>query len=181
MSLRELDGEILHRVKEHLVDDSSLSTYRLALEKIGRRLDDDSPCQEAWGELCELRTKGILQRIIIPEVTFRPPDTLIDALDFFKQASCDYDDPKIPVEQRGVSFVLKLRSDSEGSEAGVGDDPFAIASDSNHNNRVPVIPALSARYISLYDVLKLVCDVTGYKLRLRGGLVMIVPFDDPDQ
>jgi len=46
-------------------------------------------------------------------------------MDFFKQASRDYDDPKIPVEQRGVSLVLKLRSNRVDSEAGVDDDPIA--------------------------------------------------------
>ena len=39
---------------------------------------------------------------------------------------------------------------------------------------------MSARFINLYDALKLVCDVTGMKFRIRGNIVMIVPLNDPD-
>ncbi|MCL2103672.1 MAG: von Willebrand factor type A domain-containing protein [Kiritimatiellaeota bacterium] len=48
-----------------------------------------------------------LRSIILPEVDIRPPATLADAVAFFLQASRDYDDPEIPLSQRGVSIVLK--------------------------------------------------------------------------
>jgi len=123
-----------------------------------------------------------LRDIVIPEVTFRPPATIIDAVDFFKQASRDYDDPEIPVEARGVNLVLKLASTGAPAEqAAVSDDPFAAPSASAGGSEgVPVIPAMSARFINLYDALKLVCDVTGMKFRIRGNIVMIVPLNDPD-
>jgi len=123
-----------------------------------------------------------LQSIIIPEVSFRPPATIIDAVDFFKQASRDYDDPEIPVEQRGVNLVLKLGSNAPKEEAEeISNDPFAAAADTiPSSGGVPQIQAMSARFISLYDALKLVCDVTGMKFRVRGNIVMIVPMNDPD-
>ncbi|MDA3925260.1 MAG: hypothetical protein PF904_11245 [Kiritimatiellae bacterium] len=122
-----------------------------------------------------------LRDIVIPEVTFRPPASIIDAVDFFKQASRDYDDPEIPVEQRGVNLVLKLdASGAPVAAAAVSDDPFAVPDNSGGNSGVPVIPAMSARFINLYDALKLVCDVTGMKFRIRGNIVMIVPLNDPD-
>ncbi len=127
-----------------------------------------------------------LREIIIPEVTFRPPATIIDAVDFFKQASRDYDNPEIPLEQRGVNLVLKLGAGATAAAAPAADaaasaDPFAAtAAPAAAVGGVPVISALSARFINLYDALKLVCDVTGMKFKIRGNIVMIVPFNEPD-
>ncbi len=125
-----------------------------------------------------------LREIVIPEVTFRPPATIIDAVDFFKQASRDYDNPEIPLEQRGVNLVLKLASGMTPSAAPAAEaapaDPFAAPAPAAGASGVPVISALSARFINLYDALKLVCDVTGMKFRIRGNIVMIVPANDPD-
>ncbi len=120
--------------------------------------------------------------IVIPEVSFRPPATIIDAVDFFKQASRDYDKPEIPVEQRGVNLVLKLPSSANTAAPAETDqaDPFAAPSAGAAPSGVPQISALSARFINLYDALKLVCDVTGMKFRIRGNIVMIVPANEPD-
>ncbi len=95
-----------------------------------------------------------LKSIVIPEMTFRPPINIVDAVDFLKSASRDYDDPKLPKEQRGVNMLLKLPS-----------QPGAI----------PEVPAMSARFISLYDAMKLVCDVTGMKFLISGNIVFVVP------
>ncbi len=123
-----------------------------------------------------------LKTIVIPEVTFRPPATIVDAIDFFKQASRDYDDPEIPLDQRGVNLILKLASTAqlapaEGTAAAA--DPFAASATASTG--IPVIPAMSARFINLFDALKLVCDVTGMKFRISGNIVMIVPLNDPDE
>lgn len=122
--------------------------------------------------------------IVIPEVTFRPPATIIDAIDFFKQASRDYDKPEIPIEQRGVNLVLKLASGSgpaaPSADAAAPADPFAAPASAPAAGGIPQISALSARFINLYDALKLVCDVTGMKFRIRGNIVMIVPANEPE-
>ncbi len=123
-----------------------------------------------------------LRDIVIPEVTFRPPATIIDAVDFFKQASRDHDNPEVPFEQRGVNLVLKLKGGGaqQAPPADEMDIFSAAAAAPAASSGVPVIPALSARFINLWDALKLVCDVTGMKFRIRGNIVMIVPTDDPD-
>jgi general secretion pathway protein D len=123
-----------------------------------------------------------LKKITIPEVTFRPPATIVDAIDFFKQASIDYDDPEIPLDQRGVNLILKLPQASSAAPApaeGAAGDVFASAATASTG--IPSIPAISARFLSLFDSLKLVCDVTGMKFRISGKIVMIVPMNDPDQ
>jgi len=121
-----------------------------------------------------------LRDIVIPEVTFRPPATIIDAVDFFKQASRDFDKPEIPMEQRGVNLVLKLNTGATAAPAPENNDPFAQPAASAAPGGVPAISALSARFINLYDALKLVCDVTGMKFKIRGNIVMIVPANEPD-
>ncbi len=123
-----------------------------------------------------------LKTIVIPEVTFRPPATIVDAIDFFKQASRDYDDPEIPLDQRGVNLILKLASTAQLAPAdgtAAAADPFAASATASTG--IPVIPAMSARFINLFDALKLVCDVTGMKFRISGNIVMIVPLNDPDE
>jgi len=174
------DARVLYRqtielARDHLVDDATLVAFRQALVNLERRLGDDSSCEEAWADLLALAVKKRLRRIVIPDFEIGPPKTLIDAIDFFKQASVDYDDPKIPLEQRGVSFVLKLKDDGTGGHmASEGEDPFAVRA----INEAPVIPKLSARFISLYDVIALVCDTTGYTFSMRGGFVSITPKED---
>ena len=123
-----------------------------------------------------------LKKITIPEVTFRPPATIVDAIDFFKQASIDYDDPEIPLDQRGVNLILKLPTTGTATPPpaeGAATDVFSSAATATTG--IPSIPAISARFLSLYDSLKLVCDVTGMKFRINGKIVMIVPLNDPDQ
>ena len=167
--------QTLELARDHLVDDATLVAFR-QLVNLERRLDGNSPCEEAWADLLALAVKQRLRRIVIPDFEIGPPKTLIDALDYFKQASRDYEDPKIPIEQRGVSFVLKLRDDGTGGHlASEGEDPFAAPT---AKDNAPVIPKLSARFISLYDAINLVCDVTGYMFNLRGGLVLITPRED---
>ena len=125
-----------------------------------------------------------LSRIVVPEVTFRPPATIKDAVEFFEQASRDYDDPKIPESKRGIKVELdkNLAKAAEKADEQM-DDPFAVneGEDKDHPEGVPQISALSARFISLYDAMKLTCDVTGTKLQIKGDKIEIVPMNDPDE
>jgi len=121
-----------------------------------------------------------LRDIVIPEVTFRPPATIIDAMRFFREASAKYDKTEVPEAQRGLNFVLKLPASSEGqTEGGKNTDPFYSPVPVT-SSVVSVIPALSARFINLYDSLKLVCDLTGMKFRIRDGIVWIMPMVAPE-
>ena len=160
--------------------------YAVDSEQIPTGKSDLTTKQSAdTGKSAEQIVRQKLTDIVIPEVTFRPPATIIDAVDFFKIASRDFDKPEIPVEQRGVNLVLKLpaATGSTPAPAAAEDDVFgstASATPAGGAGGVPVIPAMTARFINLYDALKLVCDVTGMKFRIRGNIVMIVPMNDPD-
>ncbi|MCL1920234.1 MAG: type II and III secretion system protein [Kiritimatiellaeota bacterium] len=116
-----------------------------------------------------------MQDIIIPEMSFRPPATIIDAVDFLEQASRDYDAPSIPPDQRGLTIILKLPTIMP--VASTDGDPLS-PSELITSGNLSAMPAMTARFISLYDALTLVCDVTVMKFRIMGGLVMIVPVEE---
>ena len=99
-----------------------------------------------------------MKAMLLPEISFAPPATLVDAMDFFHTALNKYDSPELRAEKRGIGFVLKLP----------GDDP-----------KSPAIPTLNAKHISFYDALKLVCDVCGYTFDVKNGLVRIMPKEEP--
>jgi hypothetical protein len=101
-----------------------------------------------------------LKTIVLPQVTFRPPATLADFVDFLRASSMDNDDPNIPLEKRGVNVVLNLAPSTSTASAATA---------------IPVMPTISVRSISLYDVLKLVCDATDTKIQITGSIVRIVP------
>jgi len=173
---RTLYRQTLELARDHLVDDETLAAFRQALVNLERRLDRNNSCSEAWSDLLALVVKQRLRRIIIPEFEIGPPKTLVDAIYYFSEASRNHEDPKIPIEERGVSFVLKLRASGEEGHLADNEDPFT-APISTQNN-APVIPKMSARFISLYDAISLVCDTTGYTFDLRNGFVLIAPGED---
>ena len=58
------------------------------------------------------KSAEIVQRMkamLLPEVSFKPLATIIDAVEFFRVASKDFDSPKIQREMRGFSFVLRMK------------------------------------------------------------------------
>jgi len=177
-------GESLAYVRDHLSDMSALNEYREALDEICKRIDGDkeneSDYRKALNKLRELAVKQKLKDIILPEFTVNPPATVIDVFDFLKQASRDYDDPEIPVEQRGVSLVLKLGTSSSASDEDLAEDDDPFSGSSAEKTGVPFVSSISAHFISLYDAMQLVCDVTGYELDLSGGFVMFRPSGECD-
>ena len=129
------------------------------------------------------RDQNIIKRMKemrLPSVSFKPPATIIDAVDFFRNASKDFDNPELPVEKRGFNFntltptVLKSAApagdDAEGFGEGDDSQDGAIAG-------VPVIPMFTASDISLFDALKLVCQSVEYKFEVRDGVVMVMQKD----
>jgi hypothetical protein len=111
-----------------------------------------------------------LMGIVVPEVVFRPPATLVDFIDFLKAASIEYDDPEIPLNQRGVNFILKLPRVISN-----------VSASATAKTAVPVVPSIRVRQVTLYETLKLVCDLMGMKFHITGNVVMVVPLSDPDK
>jgi len=121
-----------------------------------------------------------MKEMRLPQISFKPPATIIDAVDYFRSASKDYDRPDIPVEQRGFNFVLKtpeaLRAaaPAEGGGGGFGeesDDESAAPAG------VPVIPMITASDVTFYEALKLVCESVEYKFKVQGPIVMVMHKD----
>ena len=121
----------------------------------------------------------------LPAISFRPPATMLDAVEFFQQASRDFDDPKLAQESRGFKFCLiasQSSASTDDSEGGFGDDadddPSGVASNG------PAIPQIAASDISFYDALMLVCECVDYRFEIRHGHVYVLPSDgtvDPMQ
>ena len=139
----------------------------------------EDPERSAEQKIIE-RMKGMR----LPTISFKPPATIIDAVEFFRGASKDYDDPKIPLEQRGFNFVLKTPealTSNAGAAADDGDDSFSATAEDDAASAgqagVPVIPMITASDVSFYEALKLVCDSVGYKFKVQGKIVMVMQKD----
>lgn len=119
---------------------------------------------EASKELAQIRQEqeivSRMKKMRFPHVAFKPPATIIDAVDFFRSASKDYDDPDLPPEKRGFNFVLKVPQGQEGLA------------------ELPPIPTITATDISFYETLKLVSDSVDYGFKVRGPIVMVMPKAD---
>ena len=91
----------------------------------------------------EIGLVGRMKRIMIPSVSFKPPATVADAIEFFRKQSVEHDDPTLPAGKRGMTFILKT-----------GDDGSLAKT---------ALPKISAKEISLYNIFNLVCEATGLK------------------
>ena len=123
-----------------------------------------------------------MKEMRLPEIQFKPPATIMDAVDWFRTASKDYDRPDIPVEKRGFNFVLKTPQPLKA----VAGDAGAEANDFSDNgggeggaasNGLAPIPTITASDITFYEALKLVCDSVEYKFIVRGPVVMVMQKD----
>ena len=123
-----------------------------------------------------------MKEMRLPAISFKPPATIMDAVDFFSQASKDYDRPDIPLEKRGFNFVLKtpqLQASQEESSEESND--FSASGEEEEaksgNFGLRMIPKISASDISFHEALKIVCDSVEYKFIIRGPMVMVMPRD----
>ncbi len=132
--------------------------------------------------------QSIIQRMKemrLPAISFKPPATIIDAVEYFRGASKDFDRPEIPLEQRGFNFVLKtpeaVRMQASATPSEDADDFSDTGSDDAANAGgplgVPVIPMITASDITFYDALKLVCESVEYKFTVQGPIVMVMHKD----
>ena len=121
-----------------------------------------------------------MKEMILPTVEFKPPATISDAVDFFKEASRDYDNPQTPIENRGFGMYLRTLAPmiSENASEDGGSDDFSDegndSSEESAKHGLPIIPNISVNNISFYEALKLVCDSVGYKFRVQGSIVVVM-------
>jgi len=124
-----------------------------------------------------------MRRIVLPEINFRNAN-INDVIPFFESASREYDDPGVPAEKRGVNFVLKHGGGTSGPVAApaASNDPFAAAASTDNSagagSGAPI--TFSARFVSLWEALKIVTEVGGFKFRVKSNLVIIMPSSMPE-
>ena len=124
-----------------------------------------------------------MKEMRLPTISFKPPATIIDAVDFFRAASKDYDRPDIPIEKRGFNFALKTPQGAikqPTKEAEASDDFASNAAEGEEvgtANGLAPIPTISASDLSFYEALKYVCDSVDYKFIVRGSVVMVMQKD----
>ena len=144
-----------------------------------------TPVGGADGSSVEQSIEKRMKEMVLPSISFRPPATIIDAVDFFRQASKDFDRPEIPVDQRGFNFVLQLENvltsgggNAAGGDNNAGGNAFgAAASEEAAAGDVPVIPTVNASNMSLWEALNLVCKVCkpAFKFQVKGSVIMVMP------
>ncbi|MBR3085248.1 MAG: hypothetical protein IKH04_02475 [Kiritimatiellae bacterium] len=129
------------------------------------------------GNTPEEEIEAKMRNITIPEINFKNA-TISEVVDFFIDASREYDDPQIPPEQRGVNLILKISQSAPAEASLESEDIFAPAAAQSDNGIPPV--SFSARYMSLWDGLQYACELSRLKFRLRGNTVMIMPMNEAD-
>ena len=105
----------------------------------------------------DARVIAKMRWIMLPSISFKPPATLADAVDFLRQASVDFDVDVPGAKSKGVNFFLRLDRHAPGA---------------------PVMPRLAANNIRLFDMLKLVVDAVGYDFKVADGIVVIFKKED---
>ena len=123
-----------------------------------------------------------MKEMRLPTISFKPPATIMDAVEFFRQASKDYDRPDIPVEKRGFNFVLKTPQPLKAAAAGGDNEANDFSANGGDegagaSNGLDPIPTITASDITFYEALKLVCDSVDYKFIVRGPVVMVMQKD----
>ena len=123
-----------------------------------------------------------MKEMRLPTISFKPPATIMDAVEFFRQASKDYDRPDIPVEKRGFNFVLKTPQPLKAAAAGGDNEANDFSANGGEetagaSNGLDPIPTITASDITFYEALKLVCDSVDYKFIVRGPVVMVMQKD----
>ena len=123
-----------------------------------------------------------MKEMILPAISFKPPATIIDAVEYFRQASKDWDRPEIPLDKRGFNFWLKppevlhaTGAAEQSNEGGFNAD--AGGGEAAAQQGVPQIPMITASNISFYEALKLVCESVDYKFKVQGQMVVVMHKD----
>ena len=128
-----------------------------------------------------------MQEIIIPEMEFRQANIHV-IVQFLVEASRNFAPTNWTTldRARGITIILNVNSPEDTGGAGddeAASDPFAIDDDPLDGGRGVgggTGLTLSARYISLFQALKLITEVANLKYRIDEDIVMIVDADAPD-
>ncbi len=122
-----------------------------------------------------------MREIILPEVSFKPPATIYDAVQFFISASKDFDRPDLPVNERGFGFQMLSSAPVSMSQAEVQEESEGFGSGEVEEaagatiQGAAYIPTISVNNISFYDALTLICESVGYKFNVRNGIIVVMP------
>jgi len=127
-----------------------------------------------------------MKKIIIDEIEFRQAN-MHDVVDFLNKRSRDCDKSAEDESKKGVNIILNLNPGGQSVAAAPAaktgaDDPFGTPAAGAGGGAAAGVPEVtfSARYITLYNALKIITSVSGLKWRVDGDVVMIIPFDwDP--
>lgn len=129
------------------------------------------------GKTLDEATADKLRSITIPEINFKNA-TINEVIDFFIEASREYDDPQIPPEQRGVNLILKTPQATASDAALDEENIFASGAASSDGSQASI--TFSARYMSLAEALETACSLSQLKFRIRGNTVFILPVNEAD-
>ena len=136
------------------------------------------------GRTMEQKIIQRMKEMRLPSISFKPPATIIDAADYFRQASKDYDRPDLPIEQRGFNIMVKPKDPIVGGAAPAASNDADDFSETGADDGAGAstakdqIPMISASNISFYEALTLVCESVDYKFSVQGPMVMIMHKDE---
>ena len=122
-----------------------------------------------------------MREMHLPEISFKPPATIYDAVQFFIGASKEYDRPELPLDERGFGFQLisPQQLAASGGEEEEETDGFGGSSAEGEGDAkgAKVIPTISVTNPTFFDALTLVCESVGYKFKVKNGIVVVMPKD----
>ena len=124
----------------------------------------------------ELRIREKMERIVIPEIEFRQAN-IVDVISWLSDASREHDMDDVPVEERGVNFVLDLGvPGGDTASAPAADDPWGTAASEAPASDSGIPPLTIKSYnMKLSDTLELVTEMSGLRAQVKGNVVMIMP------
>lgn len=110
-----------------------------------------------------------LKSTIIPEVSFRKAH-LQDVIDFLQTATRQND-----ASGQGVNMVLMPGRAKAAQPVAGGADPFGAESAAVAPGVPGAVVTMSARQISLYDTLNVICDICGYVWEYENAMIILRP------
>ena len=134
-----------------------------------------------------------MKNIVIDEIEFRQAN-MHDVVEFLNKQARASDKTTDDETKKGLNIILSLNpgatgggstpdAKASGKSGDKADDLFGApaegADKSAGSSGVPEV-TFSARYITLYNALKIICNVTALRWKVEGGVVMIVPADSID-